>query len=162
RGFLDAFEALFDAMMREVVRLNRAALFTHDLNVLVFPEGTRSLKLARGFTGLMQMAQHVGVDIIPVGCNGSDKAYPTNSPFSKGGRIIYRIGPPLSLEGPELQPYRVKSEYTPFTRDASEKHGPAFEAATRVVMKHISELIDPEYRAAGEVSTVHGVARFMQ
>ncbi|MBC7792244.1 MAG: hypothetical protein H7Z43_00930, partial [Clostridia bacterium] len=37
QGFRDVFDALFDAMMREVVRLNRAALFTHDLNVLVFP-----------------------------------------------------------------------------------------------------------------------------
>lgn len=160
-AFRTAFDQLFDAMMREVVRLNRAAIFNHDLNILVFPEGTRSLKLARGFTGLMQMAQHVGVDIVPVGSNGSDKVYPGNSPFAKGGRIVYRIGPPISLDGPDLAPYRVKDDYTPFTREASEKHGDAFEAGTRVVMKRIAELLDPEYLSDGEVDTGQGVRRFI-
>jgi 1-acyl-sn-glycerol-3-phosphate acyltransferase len=159
--FRAAFDDLFDAMMREVVRLNRAAIFTHDLNVLVFPEGTRSLKLARGFTGLMQMAQHVGIDIVPVGSNGSDKVYPGNSPLSKGGRIVYRIGAPISLDGPELAKFRVKADYTPFTREASEKHGEAFEGATQVVMKHIAALLDPEYLSDGAVDTTQGVSRFI-
>jgi hypothetical protein len=161
--FRERFDALFDAMMREVVRLNRAALFTHDLNVLVFPEGTRSLRLQRGFTGLMQMAQAVGVDIVCVGCNGSDKVYPGNSPLAKGGRIVYRIAPPLSLDGPELSPYRVRDEYTPFTRQATERHGEAFEGATRVVMARINDLLDPEYRAAsdGGGTATQGIARFM-
>jgi 1-acyl-sn-glycerol-3-phosphate acyltransferase len=161
--FRERFDTLFDAMMREVVRLNRAALFTYDLNVLVFPEGTRSLRLQRGFTGLMQMAQAVGVDIVCVGSNGADKAYPGNSPFSKGGRIVYRIAPPLSLDGPELSPYRVREEYTPFTRAATERHGEAFEGATRVMMSRLNDLLDPEYRAAGDSSgtATQGVARFM-
>lgn len=161
QSFREAFDALFDAMMRELVRLNRAALFTHDLNILVFPEGTRSLKLARGFTGLMQMAQHVGIDIVPVGCNGSDKVYPGNSPLAKGGRIVYRLGAPLSLDGPELSPFRVKADYTPFTREASEKHGAEFEGATKVVMKKIAELLDPEYLGDGEAATSEGVRRFI-
>jgi 1-acyl-sn-glycerol-3-phosphate acyltransferase len=159
--FRERFDALFDAMMREVVRLNRAALFTYDCNVLVFREGTRSPRLQRGFTGLMQMAQHVGVDVVCVGSNGADKAYPGNSPFSKGGRIVYRIAPPLSLDGPELGPYRVREELTPFTRQATEKHGEAFEAATKVMMARISELLDPEYRSDGALGGTQGAARFI-
>jgi 1-acyl-sn-glycerol-3-phosphate acyltransferase len=159
--FRERFDALFDAMMREVVKLNRAALFNYDLNVLVFPEGTRALRLQRGFTGLMQMAQHVGVDVVCVGSNGADKAYPGNSPFSKGGRIVYRIAPPLSLDGPELARYRVRDEFTPFTRQASERHGAAFEGATKVMMDRISELLDPEYRADGTSTATQGSARFM-
>ncbi len=158
--FRARFDAYFDAMMREVVRLNRAALFTYENNVLVFPEGTRSLRLQRGFTGLMQMAQHVNVDIVCVGSNGADKAYPGNSPFSKGGRIVYRIAPPLSLDGPELGPYRVREEFTPFTRQATEQHGDKLEAATQVMMARISELLDPEYRA-GEGTNTQGNARFI-
>ncbi|MEZ0311984.1 MAG: lysophospholipid acyltransferase family protein [Myxococcota bacterium] len=159
--FRERFDALFDAMMQEVVRLNRAALFTHDCNVLVFPEGTRSVRLQRGFTGLMQMAQHVGVDIVCVGSNGADKVYPGNSPLAKGGRIVYRIAPPLSLDGPELGPYRVRAEFTPFTRQATDRHGDAFEGATRVMMARISELLDPEYRSDGTIGGTQGAARFM-
>jgi 1-acyl-sn-glycerol-3-phosphate acyltransferase len=160
--FRTRFDELFDAMMREVVRLNRAALFAHDCNVLVFPEGTRSLTLQRGFTGLVQMAQHVGVDIVPVGCNGSDKAYPGNSPLSKGGRIVYRIAPPLSIDGPDLAAYRVREAFTPFTRYATDKYGVAFEGATRVIMARINELLDPEYRYAdGEGTATQGVSRFI-
>jgi 1-acyl-sn-glycerol-3-phosphate acyltransferase len=159
--FRERFDVLFDAMMQEVVRLNRAALFTYDCNVLVFPEGTRSVRLQRGFTGLMQMAQHVGVDIVCVGSNGADRAYPGNSPLSKGGRIIYRIAPPLSLDGPELGPHRVRAEFTPFTRQATENHGEAFEAATKVMMARISELLDAEYRSDGTVGGTQGAARFM-
>ncbi len=154
--FLAGFDQLFDQMMGEVVRLTHDALTLHDCHVLVFPQGTRSKRLARGLTGLMQVAQHLGVDIVPVGCNGSDGCYPGGSPFSKGGPIVYRIGAPLRLDGPELGPHRVTSPFAPFSHAATRDHGAAFQAATEVVMNHIDGLLDPDYRF-GESRASDGV-----
>lgn len=161
-GFLDAFEAEFGAMMKAVVKLTRQALEELDLNILVFPQGTRSKRLSRGHTGLMHMAQHTGHAIVPVGCNGSDRAYPGSSPFSKGGRIVYRIGRPLEIDGPELGPHRVGEPFLPFSRDAA-RFESRFQAAIDVVMDHIDALLDPEYRYSEDRSSdgVEGGRRFL-
>ncbi|MCB9704150.1 MAG: 1-acyl-sn-glycerol-3-phosphate acyltransferase [Myxococcales bacterium] len=162
-AFLVGFDRRFDAMIHEVVRLNREALTRHELNVLVFPEGTRSRRLGRGRTGLAQMSQHLSAAIVPIGCSGSDRCYPSNSPFSRGGRIVYRVGAPLEPDGPELGPYRVPPEVLPLTRAATERYGDRYEAITAVVMEKISELVDPEYRAEGEGEggDERGVERFI-
>jgi 1-acyl-sn-glycerol-3-phosphate acyltransferase len=102
RAYLETFDTLFEKMLRRVIEINRAAIEELGLNVLVFPEGTRSRTLAKGHTGLAQITQYLGAPIVPIGCNGSDKVYPGNSPFAKGGRIVYRVGHPIPVEGPEL------------------------------------------------------------
>jgi len=155
--YLQRFDALFDAMMREVTRLTRLGLEELELNVLIFPQGTRSKRLSVGHTGLMQMAQHLGHAIVPVGCNGSDKAYPGSSPFSKGGRLVYRIGKPLELDGPELGEFRVTEPFEPFTPAAAAAHNDKFKAATDVVMHKINDLLDEEYRFSDDLSS-DGVA----
>jgi len=162
-SFPERFDALFGAMMGQVTRLTRQALFELGLNVLVFPQGTRSKRLSKGHTGLMQMAQHLGCAIVPVGCNGSDKAYPGGSPFSKGGRLVYRIGAPLELDGPELGQYRVREPFVPFSQAASDTHGGAFRAATDIVMERINGLLDPEYQFADDQASdgVEAVQRFV-
>lgn len=162
-SFPERFDALFGAMMAQVTRLTRQALFELGLNVLVFPQGTRSKRLSKGHTGLMQMAQHLGCAIVPVGCNGSDKAYPGGSPFSKGGRLVYRIGAPLELDGPELGPHRVREPFVPFSAAATEAHGEKFRAATDIVMDRINGLLDPEYQfAEGQASDgVEAINRFI-
>lgn len=159
---LARFETYFEAMMGAVTRLTRDALTIHELNVMVFPQGTRSKRLSRGHTGLMQMAQHLGNAIVPVGCNGSDRAYPGSSPLSKGGDLVYRVGAPLELDGPELGPFRVTEPFTPFTASAA-KHEAKFRAATDVVMDHINELLDPEYQYADDRASdgVDGIQRFV-
>ena len=156
------FEALFAEMMGQVARLTREALTELDLDVLVFPQGTRSKRLARGHSGMMHMAQHLGTAIVPVGCNGSDRVYPGGSPFAKGGDIVYRIGRPLLLDGPELGAYRVTTPFVPFSNAAGEAHGAAFQAATDVVMQHIDGLLDEEYRFAdGTSDGVEKMNRFI-
>lgn len=161
--FAERFEAHFAQMMAEVVRLTRDALDRFDLHVLVFPQGTRSKRLSAGHTGLVQMAQHLGREILPIGCNGSDRAYPGSSPFSKGGRVVYRLGAPLALDGPELGPYRVSEPFVPFSAEATARHGAAFEAATRVIMERIDGLLDPEYRFGDQdpASRVSAAKRFV-
>ncbi len=162
-GFVLWFEARFAPLLGHVIRLNRQAIVELGINVLVFPQGTRSIRLARGHTGLVQVAHHLGAAIVPVGCNGSDKAYPGGSPFSKGGRVVYRFGKPLEPDGPELGQHRVTTAYVPLSRAASEAHGAQFRAATDVVMAHINALLDPEYQAAPDQQSdgVRGMDRFL-
>ncbi len=142
--YVRRFNATFDEMMREVMRITREAMERLNLHVLVFPEGTRSRRLSVGRTGLAQMTQHLGATILPVGCNGSDRLYPGNAPFSRGGRVIYRIGAPLEVDGPELREHRV-SGVLPFSREAAD-HDARYQAITKVVMEHIAAQLDPEYR----------------
>ncbi len=158
----EAFEALWLQMVAEVVRLNREAV-AQGHSPLVFPQGTRSKRLSRGHIGMAQMSQVLGVDILPVGCNGSDRAYPAGSPFSKGGRIVYRFGAPLALDGPELGPHRVRAPFSPFTQAAATAHGAQFQAITDVVMDRINGLLDPEYQFSedGASDGVRGVNRFL-
>lgn len=160
----EAQRALFAQMMAEVMRINRDA-FDVGLHLLVFPEGTRRRRLGPGHTGLIQAAWHLGAAIVPIGCNGSDRVYPGDSPSAGGGRIVYRVGLPLEADGPELGGLRVTERYTPFTLEASQRHGAAFQAGTDVVMRHIAPLLDPEYqpdpeadRAATEAG---GAERFL-
>ena len=161
--FLVGFDALFDEMLGYVVELNRRAVEDLGLNVLVFPEGTRSVRLSKGHDGLAQITQHLGAPILPVGCNGSDRLYPGNLPFSKGGRVVYRIGAPLAVDGPELAAQRVPRDVLPFTKQAAQKHGARYAAITAIVMQHIDALLDPPYRHAPDAAPAgsEGLARFV-
>jgi 1-acyl-sn-glycerol-3-phosphate acyltransferase len=161
KAFLRDFAEVFDRMIDQVMRLNRQAL-DFGQHLLVFPQGTRSPRLSRGHIGVAQVAQHLGVDIVPVGCNGSDRVYPGNSPFAKGGRIVYRIGAPLPLDGPELRDYRVTEPFRPFTLEAG-VHREAFQGMTDVVMDRINALLDPEYQYGDQRASdaAHGMDRFL-
>jgi 1-acyl-sn-glycerol-3-phosphate acyltransferase len=160
--FLVRFDALFDEMVDQVIRLNREALFEKELNVLVFPQGTRNKRLLPGHTGLAQMSQHLRAPIVPVGCNGSDRCYPGNSPFSKGGHIVYRIGAPIEADGPELAPYVVPQAVRPLSREAA-GYEEQYREITRVVMEKLDGLLDPEYRFSEDAAATltRGVDRFL-
>jgi 1-acyl-sn-glycerol-3-phosphate acyltransferase len=161
--FRERLEALFLRMMDEVVRITRDAIDLLKLNVLVFPQGTRSIRLSRGHIGLAQMAQSLGAPIVPVGCNGSDHLYPSSSPFSRGGRVVYRIGRPLLPDGPELGPHRIPVPFAPFRREVEEQFGAQLRAITDVVMDRINDLLDEPYRFSEdrESEGVRGVNRFL-
>lgn len=159
QAWAEAEKARFAAMMQEVMRITAEGM-QQGLHILVFPQGTRSIRLPRGLTGMMQAAQHLGAAIVPIGCNGSDRVYPGNSPMAQGGRIVYRVGPALEIDGPELGRHRVHEPFVPFTVQASRDHGQAFQAATDVVMDHIERLLDPEYQR-GDSDGVQGVDRFV-
>ncbi|HEY6559270.1 MAG TPA: hypothetical protein VI072_18425 [Polyangiaceae bacterium] len=162
--FLERFDALFDRMLSRVVELNRRAIEELGLNVLVFPEGTRSLRLGKGLSGVAQISQYLAAPIIPVGCNGSDQLYPGNSPFSKGGRVVYRVGRPLLADGPELAPFRVpRGDVLPFSREAAARHGERYDAITRIVMDRINDLLDAPYQRAVDDAgpAERGMRRFL-
>lgn len=162
-AFLHSFDALFGQMVEQVVALNRRALRELDLNILVFPQGTRSLRLSKGHTGLMQMAMHLGAAVVPVGCNGSDRVYPGNSPLAKKGRIVYRIGKPLELDGPELSPFRIPADLQPLSRELNREYASQLRGATDVLMERINALLDPPYQWATDQASdgVAGMDRFL-
>ena len=145
-------------MMARVTELNRQALAL-GLNLLVFPQGTRSRVLTPGHTGAAQMALHLGAPIIPVGCSGSDRCYPGTSPLSRGGEITYRIGKPLLPEG-ELRDLRIEEPFVPFTESA-ERHEPAFRKVTELMMSRINELVEPPYQFQQGASLQQGARRFV-
>ena len=70
-------------------------------SVVIFPEGTRSNdgKLQQFKTGAILLAIKSGVDIVPVGFNGTRRALPKNKLLSRGGEVVLRIGKPLSTKG---------------------------------------------------------------
>lgn len=157
-SYLDSLERRYDAMMRRVVELSRQALAL-GLDLLIFPQGTRSIRLTAGHPGAAQLALATGAPVLPVGCNGSDKLYPGNSPWSGGGTVVYRVGEPLTAEG-ELARFRIPTPFVPFTREA-EAHAFTFRAVTELFMERINELLDPPYRFAEGEGGTRGAHRFV-
>ena len=155
-----AMHLLFAAMMDEFVSLNDRA-FALGHKVIVFREGTRSLKLVKGRPGLAQMALKMGATVVPIGCNGSDDLYPGDSPVALPGRVVYRVGEPLTPQG-ALAEFQIDQNFTPFTQEAERAHGETFAAMTDVIMARLAELLDDRYLPGdGDTTEVQGAARFL-
>ena len=152
----------FAKLSLEVVRLNEEALMKGH-HILIFPQGTRSLRLSKGHIGIAQMSQRLGSTIIPIGCSGSDKCHPGLNPWANGGTITYRIGAPIPVDDPRIAQYRVKEAFVPFSSQASREHRANFQAITNVVMDTINTLVEPQYQYSKnkESDGVQGVERFM-
>jgi 1-acyl-sn-glycerol-3-phosphate acyltransferase len=143
--FIDFIGEYYETVMRRVMELSRTALLEKNLNVIIFPEGTRGTQLGEGRTGLAQLALHTGKKIIPVGCNNSDAVYSGSLPFAKSGRITYQIGEPLSFDN-QLREYRIDEPFQPFSKDAQQKYQRQFQEVTRIVMERIDQLLDEKHR----------------
>ncbi|MDA8125001.1 MAG: lysophospholipid acyltransferase family protein [Deltaproteobacteria bacterium] len=143
--FAEFIRGHYDAAMGKVAELSRTALFEKNLNLIIFPEGTRSLTLAEGRTGLAQLALHTGKRIVPVACNNSEAVYTGSLPFARSGRITYRIGEPLSVND-RLKDFRIDEPFRLFSREAQERYREQFEGVTRTVMASIEEMLDERYR----------------
>lgn len=158
--YADYICSLFQAMMTRFVGLNRKAMEI-GLDLLVFPQGTRSKRLLPGHIGISQIALHLEVPIVPVGCNGSDGVYPTSSPIGRRGRIVYRFGEPIPYE--ELSPFHIKEPYTPFSAIAERDYAEQFRGVASLVTDRIEPLLDPEYRRAddGVGALEQGTKRFV-
>jgi 1-acyl-sn-glycerol-3-phosphate acyltransferase len=148
--FAAAIRRLFADLMYEVLRLHREAFGEGMRHVLVFPEGTRTPRLIEGRTGLVEVSQQLGVPIVPIACSGGDRLYPGNVPLSSGGKVVYRVGHPLRVDGPELGPHRITAPFVPFSPEAGSAHGVRFRALTDIVMAHIDGMLDEQYRRLPE------------
>lgn len=164
--YADYISRLFAAMMARFVALNREAV-SIGLDLLVFPQGTRSRRLLPGHDGIGQMALHLRIPIVPVGCNGADLVYPGASPFARRGRIVYRIGEPIApaevqacLAAGGFAP--VTEDFAPFSAEAERRFGAEFAQVAALVTERIDGLLDSEYRLAPEPDAAsRGVDRFV-
>ena len=156
--YSDAVDGLMRLLMRRFLDMNAHA---HELglHILVFPQGSRSIRLSKGHTGIAQMALHLDAPIVPVGCNGCDRVYTSRSMRAKPGRIVYRIGEPMSDWG-HIAP---SEPFEAFTREAERDHRASFQAITDRVMDRINDLLDERHKfAADQVSDgTDGTARFV-
>jgi len=150
----------FRIMMHRFVELNEQAARV-GLDILIFPQGTRSRRLLPARIGISQIALHLKLPIVPVGCNGSDGLYPGGSPWAKKGRAVYRIGEPIHYESiPQLH---IEEDFDPFTPDAEQKHRDKFEALADLVTERIEPLLDEPYRRASDAGSdaTRGSDRFI-
>ncbi len=87
---------------REAIKsLNAAAQrIAGGASVILFPEGTRSTDghLQPFKTGAIMLALKAGVDVVPVGFNGTHQALPKGKLLSRGGNVVLRIGTPISTK----------------------------------------------------------------
>jgi 1-acyl-sn-glycerol-3-phosphate acyltransferase len=155
-----AINRVFTAMMAEFVRLNERS-FELGLDLLVFPQGTRSIRLPRGRIGIMEIALRYRKTIVPIGCNGCDHVYTGSLPIGKAGTIVYRIGDPIPYE--ELAEFHIDEDYVPFSAEAEQKHREMFQGAVDLVMDRINDLLDPEYQFSDDLLStgVRGTSRFI-
>lgn len=154
-----AVEGLFRRMMARFVELNEEGARL-GLDLLIFPQGTRSIRLSRGHAGLSQIAMHLGRPVVPVGCSGSDKVYPGSSPVGRGGRIVYRFGDPIRER--DAAAWVPSGTFEPFTAEAERVHRESFQRYVDEVMQRIDGLVDPAYRFGdGGSEGVSGSHRFV-
>ncbi|MCA9562425.1 MAG: 1-acyl-sn-glycerol-3-phosphate acyltransferase [Myxococcales bacterium] len=151
---------LFAKMMARFLELNRE-VFETGLDLLVFPEGTRSIRLSEGRIGISEVALKLRKTVVPIGCNGSDKIYPSANPWAKGGKVTLRVGRPISFE--EMAPYHIDEPFEPFHPRDEAKHRVKFRGLTDMFMARINELLDPEYQFSPtrESDGVAGAKRFV-
>jgi len=144
-GFIEYMRDFYAKILEKVAELTRFALFTQGLSLIIFPEGTRGAQLGEGKTGVAQVALHTGKQVVPIGCNYSDRVYPDSLPFARTGRIVYRIGKPLSTAD-RLGPYRIDAPFSLLSRESQQQYKEQFEGGTRIIMESINELLDETYR----------------
>ena len=158
--YAEAICAVFTTMMGRFVELHEEA-FAKGLDILIFPQGTRSIRLSRGHIGMAQVALRYQKTIVPVGCSGSDRVYPGSSPVAKAGKITYRFGVPIPYA--EMTPFHIHEPFTPFDAADEARHRERFQGLTDLVMDRIDALVDEPYRFGedGESEGVSGSERFI-
>ncbi|KAA0258784.1 1-acyl-sn-glycerol-3-phosphate acyltransferase [Deferribacter autotrophicus] len=152
-------EERYKSLMTKAYHLCHDAIYNKNLNLLIFPEGTRSKKLIKGKTGAVQFAFSLNVPIVPVGCNGSDKVYTRNAPWiEKNKTIIYRIGKPIYFN--QINEFKLDTNFIPFTEKA-EKNKNIFEKATEYMMEKLAELLDDEYKPSNNTLEKYDINKFI-
>lgn len=156
----DAILAVFKRMMTRFLALHDEA-FALGLDLIIFPQGTRSVRLSRGHIGLAQIALAYQKTVVPVGCSGSDQVYPGSNPLPRRGHVVYRIGEPLRYA--DAADCHIEEPFVPFRAADEERHRPTFQRYVDRVMDRINGLVDPPYRFADEQESegVEGVDRFV-
>jgi 1-acyl-sn-glycerol-3-phosphate acyltransferase len=129
--FIGAFPV--DRQGADLAALREAQSVVHDgVLLLMFPEGTRSRdrQLQSGFPGTALVAYRTGAPIIPIAITGTENIpwpWVFVRPFM-GPKVTVRIGKPF---------------YPPKAERITSKQA---KDATDDIMRHVAELLPPEYR----------------
>ena len=155
-----AVRSIYGEMMKRFTELHAQA-FGNQIDVLIFPQGTRSKRLSKGHNGLAQIALHFGIPIVPVGCSGSDLLYPGANPWAKGGIVTYRFGTPI-----DTLSYAKRGKiahFQPFSSVSETQMAPQFQELTDKILEQINELVDDPYRFGEDQKSqgVKDVQRFL-
>ena len=145
-GYFEFINRWNDRLMGAAEDRTLEALHEKKNHVIVFPQGTRSVRLLPARTGMIQFALRHNVPIVPVGSNGCEKIYPTGNPWAKGGTVTYRIGQPLTVDN-AFAPFRIDEPFKPFTKEAR-AHDAKLEGAAEQLTLAIDELLDEPYKMA--------------
>ncbi len=158
--YSECLQALLAEMNEVFLDLNEEA-FSKGLHLLIFPQGTRSIRLSKGRIGMVQAALRFRRGILPIGCNGSDKVYPGGSPWAKRGSIVYRMGEYMDYES--FSEYHLPEDVDPFDPNIADEHRATMQGLVDLVMDRINELVDPEYQFGtdDEGDGVQGAKRFV-
>ncbi len=153
RELLAEMNALF-------IQINESA-FEAGLDLLIFPQGTRSIRLSKGHLGVVQAALRYKRDIVPIGCNGSDKVYPGGNPWAKSGTIRYRVGEPMTYES--FAEHHLPDGLDPFDPEVAVEHRDIMQGLVDKVMDRINDLLDPQYQYGTDDDSdgVEGSRRFV-
>lgn len=143
-SYFDFVNRWNDRLMGLVESRTVEAVFEKNNHIVVFPQGTRSVRLLPARSGMLQFALRHEVPIVPVGSNGCEAIYPTSNPWARGGHVTYRIGKPLSVND-AFAPFQIAKPYKPFTRGADE-HAEKFAGAAVVLTHAIDALLDEPYK----------------
>lgn len=151
--------SIFRVMMELFVELNRHARDL-GLDILIFPQGTRSIRLIPGHIGLAELAMKFQATVVPVGCNGADLVYPGASPIGRRGKIVYRVGEPIPYK--EMERFHVPQDFVPFDAMHEAKHRDKLQGFVDVVMNRINGLVDPQYQFGESAAPIEaGERRFV-
>jgi 1-acyl-sn-glycerol-3-phosphate acyltransferase len=77
------------------------AYLDRGMNVMLFPEGTRSTtgELLPFKTGAFKLAVEAGRAVLPIAVNGTAEAWPKGSPWVRPARLSVRVLDPVPLRG---------------------------------------------------------------
>ncbi len=112
----------------DAYRVTKSVLDRGDV-ILLFPEGTRSATgvVGAGHAGVAMLAAREGVRILPVGLSATDLLLGKGQSWPRiGTRVTIRVGEPFTL-----------------TLDPALPRRQALVAASELVMRRISDLVDP-------------------
>ncbi len=114
--------------------------------IALFPEGKRNrdpYKLKRARHGLATIALEADASIIPIGIDFPQRIKKGKIP--KFGRIIFRIGQPLSFHEESVQYMKAKASQK-LSKDQKNKYlNTLYNTLTDTVMLHIAELCGKKY-----------------
>jgi 1-acyl-sn-glycerol-3-phosphate acyltransferase len=143
-GYFEFINRWSDRLMGAVEDRTLEALREKKNHIIVFPQGTRSIRLLPARTGMIQFALRHNIPIVPVGSNGCEQIYPTGNPWAKGGKVTYRIGKPLTVDN-AFAPFRIDEPFKPFTKEAHPHHE-KLEGAANSLTQAIDDLLDEPYK----------------